>query len=114
MASGSADSGGTSFGDDNLRPCSRMNTLLMFGEGATSSSDSSTADGSDPNPSLDLDRAASHAFFFFLELWPGEGSLPVVRSLFRPQETVATMGSLTDYSCEGGAVHGSTTMHSGT
>ena len=100
--------------NESLHFSSRVNTLLMFGEGATFFLNSFAADGSTPDPSPDSDRAALSAFFFFRELWNGERSLPVVRSLFRPQKIVAARGSLTDYTCESGVVHCSTTMQSGT
>ena len=84
----------------------------MFGEGEISSSKSPATSGSSPDPSPDPDRAVPETFFSFRELWPGEGSLPVGRSLFRPQETEAIQGSLADIACEGGGAHGSTIMQS--
>ena len=84
----------------------------MFGEGAISSSESHTAGGSSPHPSPDPDRAG--AFFSFRELWPGEGSLLVVRSLFRPQEMEVVRESLADIACEGGGAHCSIIMQSRT
>ena len=94
------------------RSCSLVNTLLMLGEGVTSSSESRAAAGSSRDPSPDPDRAAPEAFFSFRDLWPGEGSLPVARSLARPQEMEVVRGSLVDISCEGGGAHGSTIMQS--
>ena len=86
----------------------------MFGEGAISFSESHAAAGSSPDPSPDPDRAIPEAFFSFRELWPGEGSVLVGRSLFRPQETEAVQGSLADIACEGGGAHCSTIMQSRT
>ena len=84
----------------------------MFGEGTISSLESPNAAGSSPDPSPDPNRIVPEAFFSFRELWPGEGSLPVVRSLFRPHETEAVQGSLADIACEGGDAHYSTIMQS--
>ena len=84
----------------------------MFGAGAISSSKSPAASGSSPDPSPDPDRVVPEAFFSFRELWLGEGSFPVGRSLFRPQEMEAVRGSLADIACEGGGAHGSTIMQS--
>ena len=86
----------------------------MFGEGAISSLESPATAGSSPHPSPDPDRTVPEAFFSFQELWPGEGSLLVVRSLFRPHETEAVRGSLADIACEGGDAHCSTIMQSRT
>ena len=86
----------------------------MFGEGAISSSKSPAAARSSSNPSPDPDRVVPEAFFSFRELWPGEGSLPVGRSLFRSHETEAVRGSLADIACEGGSAHCSTIMQSRT
>ena len=109
---GPTDGGGASSGVKSRRSCSLVNALLMFGEGAISSSESPAAGGSSPDPSPDPDRAVPKAFFSFWELWTGEGSLPVVRSLFRPQETEVVRGSLADIMCEGGGAHCSTSIQS--
>ena len=90
-----------------------VNTLLMFGEGAISSSELPAADGSSPGPSRDPERDVPEAFFSFRELWTGEGSLPVVRSLFRPHETEVVRGSLADIACEGGGAQCSIITQSG-
>ena len=86
----------------------------MFGETAISSSESLAAAGSSLNLSPDPDCAVPQAFFSFRDLWPGEGSLPVGRSLFRPHETKAVRGSLANIACEGGGAHCSTIMQSRT
>ena len=98
--------------DESLHSRNLVNTL-MFGEGAISSSESSAADGFSLDPSPDLERPVPNNFFFFRELWTGEGSLPVVRSLFRPQETDVVRGSQIDCTCEEGAAHCSTIIQSG-
>ena len=101
-------------GVKSLRSCSLVNTLLMFGKGAISSSESPAAAGSSPDLSPDPDRTVPEAFFSFQELWPGEGSLPVVCSLFRPHETEAVRGSLANIACEGRGANCSTIMQSRT
>ena len=94
------------------RSCSLINTLLMFGEGAISSSKTPTAGGSSPNPSPDPDRTVLEVFFSFRELWTGEGSLLMIRSLFQPHETEVVRGSLAGIACEGGGAHYSTIIQS--
>ena len=96
------------------RSCSLVNTLLMFGEGAISSLESPAAAESSPDLSPNPDRTVPEAFFSFRELWPGEGSLPVVCSLFRPHETEAVRGSLADIAYEGGGANYSTIKQSRT
>ena len=86
----------TSLGIKSRPSCNLVNTLHMFGKGAISSLESPAGDGSSPTPSFDPDRALPEVFFSFWELSTGEGSLPVVRSVFRPQETKVIRGSLVD------------------
>ena len=99
-------------GIKSRRSCSLVNTLLMFGEGAISSSELFAAGGSSFDLSPDPDRVVPEAFFSFRELWTGEGSLPLVGSMFLPHEREVVRGSIADIACEGGGVHSSTIIQS--
>ena len=75
--------------------CSRYNILLMFGEGAISSSES-------PAPSACgvLEPGVPETVLPFRTLWIGEGSFPVRYSGFCPPEIEVVRGSLLEAALE--------------
>lgn len=88
--------------DAIFHSCCRVSTLLMFGEGAISSSESPAPSGSGVP-----ERGVPEIVFSFLTLWIGERSLLVSCSGFRQPETEAVRGSLVDAALEGGGAYGS-------
>ena len=80
----------------------------MFGEGATSSSESPT-----PSARGVLEPGIPENVFPFRTLWIGEGSLPVCCSGCCPPEIEAVRGSLVEAALEGGGGNGSTIWQSG-
>jgi hypothetical protein len=88
--------------------CNRVKIFLMFGDGVTSSLDSSAANEPSHDPSPNPKRAAVSTFFFLRELCRGEWSLSAVLSMFWLQEVEAARFSLADITYEG--AHCSMTM----
>ena len=100
-------------GVSNLLSWSQVKILRMLGEGVTSSSDSSVAEGSvySYDPSSQLEHSRVGTLFFFLELCRGDWLLFAICSLFWPLGVGVILRSWT--SRRGGCPQGSTIMQSG-
>src|ERR1700738_3852706 len=93
--------------------CSRMSILLMFGDGATSSSESAALSVRGvPVPSVPETVPRVPETVPIRMLWIGEGSLPVPCSGFRPPDIEAVRGCLLEAALEGGGGRGLTIWQS--
>ena len=85
-------------GVKSRRSCNLVTTFLMFGDGVTSSSESSATDAPSHDPSPYPERTAANTFFFLRKLCQGEWSFLAMRTLFRAEEAESARRSLADIS----------------